>query len=413
VKAIPHWRLASSILAICVLFMAAPSAGSRSALPGGYSRRTPSVASAQSGAPIPSSEYYGVVAHSFGDATPRLYGAMAAAGVRWAREAEAFDRSAVHLGPGQYDWNLPDYYVAEAVRNKIQLVGVLWVTPAWDSMLPPTDPRYWTTPPRSYKEWGDYVFQTVSRYKDRVHYWEVWNEEDIPTDGWWSGTAAEFTHLLAVAYAQVKRADPDAKVLIGGFMGGAFNDAIYDEGIQFIRDMLADQINPVADHFDIMNIHVYGTHAQIQSQMFEWWGILADAGLDDRPLWVTEFGWPSAGSIQQEDPEFCCGPEAQARYLATLLPEMLQLGASKVFWFAIWIENDPDLDQWRYFGLLDFLFQPTPAYNALRDLIASSPARALPPRKGSGISGGLWRRPRPATAPPANLAWTAHLRVAK
>ena len=393
-KTIRHWRLASSILAAC-LWMAAPYGGSRP---------TASVPSAPPDAPAASSELYGVGAY-WGDG-PRVYAAMGAAGVGWARE-EAFNRDHVHLGPGQFDWHAPDYIVTEAVRNQVQLVGLLWTTPGWDSTLPPEDPNYDVSPPRDYEQWGDYVFQTVSRYKDRVHYWEVWNEEDSSSflPGYWGGTPAEFAHLLAVAYTEIKRADPAAKVLIGGSAAGVFDDGLVEACIGFFDAILADPINPAARYFDIMSVHVYGTQFQIRSQMSQWWEFLAERGLDDRPLWVTEFGWPSAGSDQEQDPDFCCGPDAQASYLRTLMPEVVQVwGAEKVFWFEIWLDDNPEFwERFQSYGLLDSSYQPKPAYNALKDLIAapSSSAsnwHALPHRTGPSITGRSWPRLRAATA---------------
>src|SRR6266849_9262591 len=294
-KAIHHWRLASCILAACLLWMAVPDDGSRPAPPRRDSDPAPSVLSAPPpDAPVASSELYGVGA-SWGDGA-RVYAAIGAAGVRWARETEAFNREFVHLAPGQFDWRPPDYYVTEAVRNQVQLIGQLWMTPGWDALLPPGDPNYHVSAPRSYEQWGDYVIQTVSRYKDRVHYWEIWNEADASLDwpGYWGGTPADFAHLLAVAYTEVERADPAAKVLIGGSCAGAFDDSLGDGSIRFFDAILADPINPAAGDFDIMNVHVYGTQFQVRSQMSQWWEFMSARGLDDRPLWVTEFGWPSA-----------------------------------------------------------------------------------------------------------------------
>lgn len=47
----------------------------------------------------------------------------------------------------------------------------------------------------------------------------MWNEPDLP--GFWLGTASQYAQLLAVTYNAIKRADPNAQVLLGGLaLGG-------------------------------------------------------------------------------------------------------------------------------------------------------------------------------------------------
>ena len=136
---------------------------------------------------------YGVGAYHTDDRTLRqVYESIGAAGVRWMRDD--FDRQTINPRRGEYDWSAPDALVAEAARNGIEVLGVLCCTPQWDAVSPaPPSDIFFTSPPRDYELWGDYVFRTVSRYKDRVHYWEVWNEPDFarPT-GDWAGTPEEY-----------------------------------------------------------------------------------------------------------------------------------------------------------------------------------------------------------------------------
>ena len=61
--------------------------------------------------------------------------------------------------------------------------------------------------------WGNYVYQTVFNFKDKVKVWEMWNEPDW--DVFWTGTPAEYAQLLKIGYQAAKAADPDAVVLFG------------------------------------------------------------------------------------------------------------------------------------------------------------------------------------------------------
>ena len=56
---------------------------------------------------------------------------------------------------------------------------------------------------------------TVKRFHDRIHYWALWNEQDI---GYWSlgPNAEQYGNLLASFIPAVHEADPGAKVIYGG-----------------------------------------------------------------------------------------------------------------------------------------------------------------------------------------------------
>jgi hypothetical protein len=73
---------------------------------------------------------------------------------------------------------------------------------------PPTTPEQITAFNR-YSEW------MVNHFKDRIHYWALWNEQDI---GYWNpwGNPEQFGKLLGPFTAVVHRADPQAKVIYGG-----------------------------------------------------------------------------------------------------------------------------------------------------------------------------------------------------
>lgn len=60
-----------------------------------------------------------------------------------------------------------------------------------------------------YAEW------MVKHFHDRIHYWALWNEQDI---GYWNpwGNAEEYGRLLAPFIQTVHQADPQAKVIYGG-----------------------------------------------------------------------------------------------------------------------------------------------------------------------------------------------------
>ncbi len=60
-----------------------------------------------------------------------------------------------------------------------------------------------------------YVKWMVNHFKGRIHYWALWNEQDI---GYWNpyGNAEEYGRLLKAFAPAVHETDPQAKVIYGG-----------------------------------------------------------------------------------------------------------------------------------------------------------------------------------------------------
>jgi hypothetical protein len=69
--------------------------------------------------------------------------------------------------------------------------------------------------PEQIAAFNRYVFWMVNHFHDRIHYWALWNEQDI---GYWNpwGNADDYGHLLGPFIETVHKADPLAKVIYGG-----------------------------------------------------------------------------------------------------------------------------------------------------------------------------------------------------
>ncbi len=67
--------------------------------------------------------------------------------------------------------------------------------------------------------WLDYVRETVGRYKDRVHAWEIWNEPGEAT--FWSGGAGDYARLLVRTAGVIKGVDPGARIVAPATSGVA------------------------------------------------------------------------------------------------------------------------------------------------------------------------------------------------
>jgi len=74
---------------------------------------------------------------------------------------------------------------------------------------------YWPPlTPEQQAAFNKYVAWTVDHFKDRIHYWALWNEQDI---GYWNpyGNAEQYGHLLT-SFVDTVHKTPGAKVIYGG-----------------------------------------------------------------------------------------------------------------------------------------------------------------------------------------------------
>ncbi|TFG72656.1 MAG: hypothetical protein E4H27_02225 [Anaerolineales bacterium] len=134
--------------------------------------------------------------------------------------------------------------------------------------------------------WGNFVYTTVSHFKDKVHVWEIWNEPDW--DAFWTGTPAQYAQLLKVAYQAVKAADHDAVVLMGG-LAYWFEPNFYSE--VFDQLMVMDPFGIDTYYFDTLSLHLYSDVYNIS---------LVTQGIKNKmassvglhPIWLTEVGVP-------------------------------------------------------------------------------------------------------------------------
>jgi hypothetical protein len=75
---------------------------------------------------------------------------------------------------------------------------------------------FWApTTPEQIAAFNRYSAWMVNHFRDRIHYWALWNEQDI---GYWNswGNPEQYGALLAPFIQAVRQADPQAKVIYGG-----------------------------------------------------------------------------------------------------------------------------------------------------------------------------------------------------
>jgi hypothetical protein len=282
----------------------------------------------------------------------------------------SFSWSEIESQPGQYDFAFWDAFIRMAVDEyKLRLIPYVCYTPGWASAEPGSK-TVWTTPPKDLAAFGRFVGALVNRYKSRIRSWEIWNEPDIVE--FWTGSLEQFAALLAEGSRAVRKADPTARVVLGGIARRP----------EFLRELLRDE--KVSPLIDVVNCHSYfetwheGTIEGLPAYLGTISDIIADYG-DGQELWMAEVGYSSfrpEGSGRISDTDLARhGFEHTPEYQAEALLRTMALIRSTdrvalVTWYRI---NDLPAGQEvigdvnnHFLGIADVRGRPKPALEGFR-----------------------------------------------
>ncbi|HEY3332196.1 MAG TPA: sugar-binding protein [Capsulimonadaceae bacterium] len=108
---------------------------------------------------------------------------------------------------GKYDWKYPDMYVKAATDNGLTIMYTL------NAPCIPGGFATFKNMADDLPAWEKWIREVITRYRDRVQYWEVLNEPN----GGGQVTASEYVGLLKVANKVLRELDPTAKIVgVGG-----------------------------------------------------------------------------------------------------------------------------------------------------------------------------------------------------
>jgi glycosyl hydrolase family 39 (putative alpha-L-iduronidase) len=262
-----------------------------------------------------------------------------------------------------YDLAFWDAFVDLAEQQGIRLIPYVAYTPRWNSDGQAED--YWKTPPRDVSQFGELMQLLATRYRGRIHSWELWNEPD--NRDYWLGTAAQYALLLEAGAAAVHAVDPKLEVVSGGLAGG----------VPFLRELFAQKRAAAA--IDIVNLHSYyetwnpNPLETIPSYVADVSRTIRSNGGKQR-LWMAEVGYsnwqgPAAASAA---PRYAY--EHSADFQATVLIRTLALlfsqpAVSLVAWYELKDPRASDAmigdDNNRHLGVTYADYRPKPALAAL------------------------------------------------
>ena len=348
-------RFVSALLALCSL----SSCGRPAATP---AIATPSVG-ASTGlrrVPLGLCEDYPEESRSL-DEVRRDFGVLKAAGVSVLRVSIGWD--GIEPEKDRYDLAFFDAFVNLAQEHGVRLIPYVAYTPRWNSDGGGSD--YWKTPPRDLAEFGEIMRILATRYRGRIHSWELWNEPD--NRDYWLGTAAQYAALLETGAAAVHAADPQLEVVSGGLAGG----------VPFLRELF--ERASAARAIDVVNLHSYyetwnpNPLETIPDYVEQVSQIIRRGGGKQR-LWMAEVGysdWQGSGRASGVTHH---AYEHTADFQATMVVRTLALlfsqpAVSLVAWYELKDPRATDAmigdDNNRHLGITFADYRPKPALSAL------------------------------------------------
>jgi hypothetical protein len=153
---------------------------------------------------------------------------------------------------GQYNWKTFDKRVDLFSHAGFIISAQFCYTPLWASPYPKkTNVNICVVEgtayaPKDMNDFSRFVEAVVSRYRDRIALWSIWNEPSVPGGSvFWSDTPENFVKLLKAGYEAVKKVQPNGQVWIGGLGPRAPYYAFYNKILQL----------GAARYFDVLSLH--------------------------------------------------------------------------------------------------------------------------------------------------------------
>ncbi len=206
---------------------------------------------------------------------------MVAANSTWTRR-NALIWSVVEPTEGARDWGAVaglESELQEASSKGIQVILIVRSTPQWARKIAGSGPSCGAVSQAKLTAFGRFMHDLVARYSVspyNVKFWELWNEPDVDPSlvdvdsvyGCWGNQndlyygGRYYADMLKVAYPQIKAADPQAQVLVGGLLmdcdprPGAGCAAVGHSTLpgKFLEGILLNNGGP---YFDGISFHAY------------------------------------------------------------------------------------------------------------------------------------------------------------
>jgi hypothetical protein len=287
-----------------------------------------------------------------------------------------------------------------AAQNKMSVILVVRGVPGWAQVIPNSGTTCGPIAPTKYAAFASFMRQLIGRYGAppyNVKYWDIWNEPDVAPSlvlpdsyiGCWGNDAdayyggGAYAQMLQALYPQVKLADPQAQVLVGGLLLDCDPR---------ITNLCADPKPPLflegilraggGNYFDGISFHAYDYYTHVPDSAGRYananwqsaWnttGPVAHAKANFIRQVLAQYGVTGKYLLNTETALICgnfpdppgmgeCGSAefetTKAYYVAQSYAGAIALNLRANVWYSVL--------GWRNSGLLEADLDPRPAYTA-------------------------------------------------
>lgn len=225
-----------------------------------------------------------------------------------------------NLEPNKGEWHFDtlDGLVNLAAAHDVQVLLCFGRTPAWASSDPAAGSgtrKGETAPPRAIEDWRNFVRTVVTRYRGRIHAYEIWNEPSLAE--FYTGDVRTMVEMTREAAQIIHSVDPSALVVSPS--------ATTTDGVGWLKAFLQDG---GAQFVDVIGYHFYVTPDETEKIVALARAVksaMADHNVK-LPLWDTETGWA-------KPKVFATDYEASA-YVARSLLLAWAIGIERFYWYA-------------------------------------------------------------------------------
>lgn len=311
----------------------------------------------------------------------RTMAMVADLGAGWIRQGFAWSEIEPERGQHwdakyqQDSWAKFDEIVRLAEEYGVRIIARLDQTPAWARPVG-TTPAH---PPERAEDFGNFVYEFVTRYRGRVSFIQIWNEPNLAAE--WGGSIdpAGYAELLDVAARRAREANPNIVILSAPMAmttensGRAMDEfsywqALYDLGISDSFDVISANVYGLADRFDVPP-----DEQRLNVRRVELLRDLAVRNGDaHKAIWFGEYGWNAApADFAAERLIWSRVDEArQAEWTADGIGYAWEqwdwFGVAGIWYFRQVGNISPDRADY-YFRMVDLEFTPRDVYRLVRE----------------------------------------------
>ncbi|NTU73437.1 hypothetical protein HGB07_04690, partial [Candidatus Roizmanbacteria bacterium] len=244
---------------------------------------------------------------------------------------------------GAFNWTNTDAVVQSVKDKGFNILGLLAYNSLGRNQVFPVDDNGCNG--NCEENWKKYLTAVVSRYKDSITHWQIWNEPDtyqFNHNAENGNSPSRYSYLLKVSQQIIKQIQPNAKIVMGGFN---------PDTPEWAYKVMAEG---GSNYVDVVDVHPYITYSNLSPEANYWiekeYPFIAMSKQFGKELWATEFGWPT----QHYSNRAYVSPNTQGEYIARAYIQGIANGFSKLFLFKY--NDDPGSDadgQFQTFGLVN------------------------------------------------------------